>query len=85
MFDQEGILYKKIIVKIKAQKNRSRITFNDGTSYKLSNTLVSLFKMRLNSNLINEKAVFITHDNKNIKFITIRDVGAFDATIPPLP
>ena len=85
MFDQEGILYKKIIVKIKAQKNSSLITFIDGTSYKLSNTLVSLFKMRLNSNLINEKAVFITHDNKNIKFITIRDVGAFDATIPPLP
>ena len=85
MFDHDGILYKKIIVKIKAQKNSSLITFIDGTSYKLSNTLVSLFKMRLNSNLINEKAVFITHDNKNIKFITIRDVGAFDATIPPLP
>ena len=85
MFDQEGFVYKKVIVKTKAQKNSAIITFSDGTNYKLANTLVSLFKMRLNSNLINEKAVFITHDSKNIKFISIRNVGALDATIPPLP
>ena len=84
MFNHEGNLYKKIIVKIEDNKINALITFDDGTSYKLTNTLVSLFKMRLNSNLLNEKAVFITHDNKNIKFITIRNVGALDTTIPPL-
>ena len=85
MFDHEGILYKKVIVKIETKKTRSLITFNDGTTYKLLSNAVSIFKMRLNSDLINEEAVFITHDSENIKFITIKDACALDASIPPLP
>ena len=85
MFNQEGIIEKKVILKIKSKKVRSVIYFSDGTSYKLVNTLIYAFRQRFNSNLINEKVTFITHDNKNIKYIIIRDTGALDVSIPPLP
>ena len=85
MFDTQGILKKKVIAKIKTKKIRSVISFSDGTSYKLVNTLIDALKDRFNSNLINEKVTFITHDNKNIKYIVIRDSGALDVSIPPLP
>jgi hypothetical protein len=85
MFDPEGILRKKVIAKIKTGNTRSVVIFTDGTSYKLLNTIIVAFKYRFNSNLVNEQATFFTHDDKNIKYIVIRDAGALDASIPPLP
>ena len=85
MFDHEGIVRKKVITKIQTGNVRSVISFTDGTSYKLLNTIIDACKIRSNSNLINEKATFITHDDENIKYIVIRDIGALDASIPPLP
>ncbi len=85
MFDHEGIVKKKVIAKIKTKKIRSVISFSDGTSYKVVNTLIDAFKDRFNSDLVNEKVTFITHDDKNIKYIVIRDSGALDVSIPPLP
>jgi hypothetical protein len=85
MFDEKGILKKGIISKIITKKRRSIICFSDGTNYKLVNTIIDGLKDRFNSNLINEKVTFITHDNKNIKYIIIRDSGALDVSIPPLP
>ena len=85
MFSPEGIIEKKVIAKIKSKKVRSIIYFSDGTSYRLVNTILNGFKLRFKSNLIGEKVTFITHDNTNIKYIVVRDTGALDVSIPPLP
>ena len=85
MFDHEGIVNKKVIAKIETKKIRSVIIFSDGTSFKLVNTILEGLKDRFNSNLINEKVTFITHDNENIKYIVVRDSGALDVSITPFP
>jgi hypothetical protein len=85
MFNHKGILKKKVIAEIKPGKVRSDIIFTDGTTYKMVNTLIHAFRNRYNDDPINEKVTFITHDEENIKFIMIRDIGALDVTIPPLP